>query len=125
MSCVTDEGRGSGNTTWFGGPPVYGWTIPMRDRATFWTSVRGNVRKGVGSVHSLKAELKVRTNPRCKPAAGMRAATRGLVEDEGRREEMLNGCAPGINEAELAMRDEPDVELRCQTIRSSRSLKRC
>ena len=23
------------------------------------------------------------------------------------------------------MRDEPDVELRCQTIRSSRSLKRC
>ncbi len=25
----------------------------------------------------------------------------------------------GINEAELAMRDEPDVELRCQTIRSS------
>jgi hypothetical protein len=23
------------------------------------------------------------------------------------------------------MRDEPDVDLRCQTIRSSRSLKRC
>ena len=52
MNVMCDEGRGSGNTTWFGGPPVYGWTIPMRDRATFWTSVRGNVRKGVGSVHS-------------------------------------------------------------------------
>ena len=57
----------------------------------------------------------------------MRAATRGSVRDVG----PLSGNAevdvlPGNEkEAELAMRDEPDVELRCQTIRSSRSLKRC
>jgi len=35
----------SGNTTWFGGSPI--WTIPMRDSRTYST-VRGNVRKGVG-----------------------------------------------------------------------------
>jgi hypothetical protein len=90
------------------------------------SAVRGNVRKGVGL--AVCAKLKGRTIPRCKPVAEMRAATPRLSE----------GCRPwrgnapvdvllGVmqKEAELAMRDEPDVELKCQSIRSSRSLKRC
>ena len=35
----------SGNTTWFGESPI--WTIPMRD-SSIESTVRGNVRKGVG-----------------------------------------------------------------------------
>lgn len=85
-----------------------GRTIPMRNRVA---SVRGNVRKGVG--HTC-VWLKVRTNPRRKPAAGMRAAIPRSSGGCKPQEEMLDGCAPGINEAELAMRDAPKVELRCQ-----------
>ena len=87
----------------------------MRDR--FLASVRGNVRKGVGLMTIIK--LKGRTNPRRKSFIKIRAATRGLI---GKKCQLFLSVN---NEAELAMRDEPDVELRCQTIRSSRSLKRC
>ena len=55
-------------------------TIPMRDRVA---SVRGNVRKGVGLTMMtlwfvvVVVKLKVRANPQCKLAVGMRAAPQG------------------------------------------------
>ena len=44
---------GSGDTTWFGGPPG-DWTIPMRGGVA---AVRGNVRKGVGRETGLRYVL--------------------------------------------------------------------
>ena len=67
--------------------------------------------------------LKVRTIPRRKSVIRMRSASRGLMGATVTHTTV--SLARYNKEAELAMRDEPDVELRCQTIRSSRSLKRC
>ena len=99
------HGVEGGDTTWFGGPPT---SLDNTD-ARRVTIVRGNVRKGVGR----QRRLKVRTNPRRKPAVGMRAATRGPRETRvARGNARRRGL--GVNEAELAMRDAPKVKLRCQ-----------
>jgi hypothetical protein len=119
-----------GNTTWIGGRSC--------EFVNHYNSLYGSSRREVVAILSAvtcgkvwvqisQSELKVRTNPQRELASRERVLynIQALLGDQCHHEEMLDERNPGINEAELAMRDEPDVELRCLTIRSSRSHKRC